>query len=139
MVMRSAIVDHILLWIVLFVAFVTIFFMVLDYSIVIKAKENCASISNFAARVVAIEGIDDNDDDDKVIARVNSIKGDYFADATTADLVCTDLGTTNYQIIFNTQLTLTNRFLPDSTVSESVGVYNENSSADISCTLTLHK
>lgn len=130
--MRSAIVDQVLLWIVLFVAFVTIFFMVLDYSFVLKGRENCATISNYAARSVSL-----GNTEDEVIARVNSIKGDYFATATTADLVCTDLGTTNYQINFTTQMTLDNRFLSDNTISESVGVFNESSPADISCTLTL--
>lgn len=139
--MRKAVVEQIFVWIVLFAAFAGIFFMILDYAMVVKARENCATISNAAAREIAVSDPNDaqGDYEDVVIAKVNAVKGDYIATASTADLSCTYPGTTNSQIVFTSQLTLVNRFLADSTVSQSVGVYNEVDSADINCTLTLQQ
>ena len=59
-IFKKAVIDQMLLWIVLFVAFVTIFLLVIDYYMVLKTKDRADSIVNYGVRMKAL-GRDDVD------------------------------------------------------------------------------
>ncbi|MCK5110296.1 MAG: hypothetical protein KAQ94_02160 [Arcobacteraceae bacterium] len=131
--MRKAVIDQILLWIVLFVSFVTIFYFVIDYYNIIKAKDKCDALANYGVRMKAL-GKSDSD----IVIGLNSLKGSYFATIYDANLTCTALATEQYQVIFTTNITFKNQFLEDGEKIYSIATaFNEVSSTDQNCTLDL--
>jgi len=134
--MKDAIVENILLWMIMFIGFVSLFFMILDYSKILRVKDNMSSLSDYGSRMIAL---DKNESD--IISGLNNLKSNTVVDIVAADLVCnTDAGTDNYQAIFNTQTTYTNSVFTtggaNNIVSSSV-VFNEVNSSQIECTLTI--
>lgn len=133
--MKKAIVDQIILWIMLFIAFVTFLFFVIDYSNAMKVKDNTDALTDYIARMVAL----DNTESD-IVSGANEIKDPYFADIQVGDLTCTsDTDVSNHQVIVNIYTTLTNGFLPigNNNVHSKTVVFNESSEFKKECTLTL--
>lgn len=134
--MKSAVVDQIILWIVLFTIFVGILFFIIDYSNAIKVKDNTDAIADYTARLVALEK-----DEDLILDGINNnIKDEYFASLQTGSLVCAeDTSFSNHQVIVNVYTTLTNSFLPASTnnVHSRTVVFNERSEFKKECSITL--
>lgn len=133
--MKKAVVDQIILWIVLFTVFVGFLFFIIDYSNAIKVKDNTDAISDYVARMVAL---DKNEGD--IIAGINEIKDDYFANVEVANLICNaDTSISNHQVIVNVYTSLVNGFLPVSqnNVHSKTVVFNETSEFQKECNLTL--
>lgn len=133
--MKNAVVDQIILWIMLFVAFVGFLFFVIDYANAVKVKDNTDAVADYVARMVAL-----NKESSEIISGANTIKDDYFASISQSDLVCIeDESLSNHQVIMNVYTTLTNSFLPisNSNVHSKTVVFNESSQTEIECTLTL--
>lgn len=132
--MRNAVVDQILLWIVLFITFVTLFFTVIDYYIVMKTKERVDSLSSYGARMEAL-----GRDESTIVEGLNNIIGSTFVTVTQDDLNCTDLGTTNYQVVFTVRVGIKNRFISaDKKLISISSFFNEVNSSDYSCILDLN-
>ena len=130
---KKAVIDQILLWIVLFTSFVTIFLMVIDYYQVIKAKDKSDSLSSYGSRMQAL-----GKDTDEIITGLNNIKGTYFSIIYDDNLTCNTLSTSRYQVIFNTNITFKNMFLSDGeTIGSTSVAFNEINSTDQNCTLNL--
>lgn len=133
--MKKAFVEQIILWIMLFICFVTFLFFVIDYSNAIKVKDNTDAIADYVARMVAL-----GNSAADTIDGANGIKDDYFASMVESDLVCVDDTTvSNHKVIVNVYTTLTNGFLPtgNSNVHSRTVVFNEKSEIETECTLTL--
>lgn len=132
--MRKAVIDQMLLWIVLFIGFVTIFFMVIDYYLVVKVKDRCDAIVHYGVRMKAL-GKDDID----IVTGLNNIKGNYFDTIVEGDIDCTeDSGATNYQVVFTTSINITNRFISENeSIYSKASSFNEVDSSSIDCNLTL--
>jgi hypothetical protein len=131
--MKQAIVDQIILWIILFVSFVTIFYLVIDYYMVIKTKDQSDLLSNYGARMKAL-----GKDDATVVAGLNTLKGDYFQTIQEANLSCVNLATERYQIIFTTNIHLKNSFLNENDkIYSRSSAFNEINATDINCSLNL--
>lgn len=133
--MKKAFVEQIILWIMLFICFVTFLFFVIDYSNAIKVKDNTDAIADYVARMVAL-----GNSAADTIDGANGIKDDYFASMVESDLVCVDDTTvSNHKVIVNVYTTLTNGFLPtgNSNVHSKTVVFNEKSENETECTLTL--
>uniref|UniRef100_UPI0040485FCB hypothetical protein n=1 Tax=Aliarcobacter sp. TaxID=2321116 RepID=UPI0040485FCB len=133
--MKKAVVDQIILWIVLFITFVSFLFFILDYSNAMKVKDNVDALSDYIARMVAL-----NKPESEIVTGANTIKDNYIATIQEGDLICNiDTSISNYQVIINTYATLTNSFLPianDNVHSKTV-VFNESSEFEKECSLTL--
>lgn len=133
--MKKAVIDQIILWIVLFTIFVGFLFFIIDYSNAIKVKDSADAISDYTARMVAL----DKDEDD-IITGINEIKDDYIAAITVDNLTCnTDTAISNHQVIVNVYATLVNNFLPagNNNVHSKTVVFNESSEFQKECFLTL--
>ena len=133
-IFKKAVIDQMLLWIVLFISFVTIFLLVIDYYMVLKTKDRTDTIVNYGVRMKAL-GRDDID----IVSGINNIKSDFFDTVITDDLSCTDDNeTTSYQVIFSTSVTFNNMFLSDTDqINSKASAFNEVNSHNIDCNLTL--
>lgn len=131
--MRNGVIDQILLWIVLFISFVTIFLMVIDYYIVIKIKDKCESLSNYGSRMKAL-----GKDAAEIVSGLNIVKGDYFSTILESNLTCTPTGTSNYIVSFSTNIFISNKFLSSNEkIYTHAATYNEVNAIDINCSLNL--
>ncbi len=132
--MKPAVVDQILLWLVLLVGFVTLLFITIDYSSVMRLKNNNDTLAQQGARMIAL-----GKTNDEVAESLNNIKNIYYSDVSGEDITCVEVTATSYQVIFNVVSTYTDaRIL---TISDSifskVAVFNESDSNEITCTLTM--
>ncbi len=131
--MKKAYIENVLLWMVMFIGFVTLFFFVIDYATIIRIKDNMDAISDYGARVVANDGVGSD-----LSATINSMKvnGINSVSADTSS-ICTTNANNAYQVIFVTQTTNTEfKFFGNQLGSKRV-VFNENSSDTITCTLNI--
>ena len=131
---KNGVIDQIMLWIVLFVAFITMFFMVIDYYMVMKTKDRCDALANYGVRMKAL-----GKDESYITDGLNKIKNSYFEEIESDDIVCNEDDTQNdYQTIFTIETTFSNMFLSDSEkiVSKS-SAFNEVNASHIDCSLTL--
>ena len=133
--MKKAVIDQIILWIVLFIAFVTFLFFVIDYSNAIKVKDNTDAIADYIARMVALDKPESD-----IVSGANVIKDDYFATILEDELSCSsDTTISNHQVIVNVYVTLLNGFLPigNNNVHSKTVVFNESSEFQKECSVTL--
>jgi hypothetical protein len=132
--MRRAVIDQILLWIVLFIAFITMFFMVINYYMVMKTKDRCDTLANYGVRMKALGR--DNDD---IVNGLNNITNNYFKEITTDDMECVEDATQNdYQTVFKVDTTFKNIFLDNNErVASKASTFNEVNSSHIDCNITL--
>lgn len=130
--MKKAAMEQMLLWIILFISFVSIFFFIIDYSNAMRIKEAASSIANFGARSKAIGATDQ-----EVVDRINAIKNDFVATVTTGDLSCSNPGTNEYKVTFSVEATVDISLITSNEIIQTVGAFNETSSADITCTLSI--
>ena len=132
--MRNAVVDQILLWMVLLIGFVTLLFVTIDYSKVMRLKGNNDSLAQQGARLIAL-----GRDTTEVAESLNNIKNLYYANIIADDIVCDEIVATNYQVIFNVVSTYndTKVLTFADSIHSKVAVFNETNSNEITCTLTL--
>ena len=132
--MKTAIVDQILLWVVLLVGFVTLLFITVDYSAVMRLKNNNDTLAQQGARLIALCKTND-----EVADSLNNIKNVFYADVSGGDITCEEVTATSYQVIFNVISTYDDAKIL--TISDSiyakVAVFNESNSNEITCTLTM--
>lgn len=131
--MKNAYIENILLWMVMFIGFATLFFFVIDYATIVRVKDNMDAISDYGSKVVAENGIGTD-----LSANINSMKvkaiNTVSADTNT---ICTTNANGAYQVIFITETTNTEfKFFGNKLGSKRV-VFNENSSDTITCTLII--
>lgn len=133
---KKAVVDQILLWIMLFIAFVGFLFFIIDYANAIKVKDNADALTDYAARMISLDK-----PMGEVVTGLNRLKDDYIATIQESDITCTEDSTSlNHQVIMNIYSTLTNNFLPTSNnnVHARTVVFNESSEVEKECSLTLN-
>lgn len=133
---KSAFVDQIILWIVLFTIFVGLLFFIIDYSNAVKVKDNTDAVADYTARMVSLEK-----SDALIVEGINTnIKDDYFQTISESSIICTeDTAVSNHQVIVNVYTTLVNGFLPisNNNVHSRTVVFNERSEFKKECSITL--
>jgi len=132
---KKGVVDQILLWMTLLVAFVGMFFLIVDYSAISRIKSNMDQMTQYAARMIAL-----NKDHTDIASSMNSMKVNYFADITADDINCIEIaGGNEYQVV----LTLTSTYTQSNilnfanTIESKIATFNETSAKSINCTLNL--
>jgi len=130
--MRKAVVDKILLFLVLFLAFASIFFMVIDYYVILKVKDNSDTLTNYAVRMKAL-GKEESD----IITKLNEFG--FFSEIKDIDLNCIEQENGKYIVVFSSSTTVNNnRFFSSSDeIFSRAASFNEVNSSDINCTLSL--
>jgi len=132
--MKAAVVDQILLWTVLLIGFVTLLFITIDYSTILRLKNNNDTLAQQGARMIAL-----GKTNDEVTESLNNIRNIYYAEIASSDISCVEVTATSYQVIFNVVSTYSDAKvlnMSDSIYSK-VAVFNETDSNEITCTLTL--
>lgn len=137
--MKPAILDHIILWMILFVSFVILLFIVIDYSAVVRVKNNTDILAHYGARMAAL-GADETD----IATKLNNIKIPYFDTIVAADVNCTTsipAADEEYQIVFTVTSNYNDAKLLTITddITSRVATFNERSSDYITCDLDLRK
>jgi hypothetical protein len=133
--MKKAAIDQVFVWILLFVSFVTIFFLILDYYILVKAMDKSDQMAQYGARMKAL-----GKTDEEIVSGLNEIRGGVFNAIDESDLTCTQLGVQEYKIAFNIKVNFPNKFVSDGKSINAIGIsFNEMGSFDQECTLTVSK
>ena len=131
---RNAVVDQILLWMVLLIGFVTLLFITIDYSKLMRLKSNNDTLAQQAARLIAL-----GRDTTEVAESLNNLKNVYYAEIAADDITCTEVTATNYQVIFNvvSAYSDTKVLTFNDSIYSKVAVFNETNSNEVTCTLVL--
>jgi len=134
--LKPAIVDQILLWMVLLIGFVTLLFITIDYSAILRLKSNNDTIARQAVRLIALGRTNV-----EVSDSLNNIRNSYYAAIAEGDISCDEVVETNYQVIFNVSSTYTDATLMtfNDNILSKAAAFNETNSNQITCTLTLSK
>lgn len=133
--LKKAVVEQIILWIVIFTAFVGFLFFIIEYSGAVRVKENGDAIASYTAKMVSL-----SQDESDIIRGINNIKADYVNTLTSNSLFCSeDQNSSNRQVIVNVYATLDNSFLPSKTnnIHSKIVVFNESSEFKKECNITL--
>ena len=132
--MKPAIVDQILLWMVLVIGFVTLLFITVDYSVIIRLKSNNDTLAQQGVRMMAL-----GKTADETATVLNNIKVPQYADVAGADIVCDEVVDTSHQVTFTVNSTYTDaRILTfNDTITSTTASFNETNSNEITCTLTM--
>lgn len=133
---KKAVVDQILLWTIIFVSFVVILFTVVDYSMIMRTQGNIELMSQYGARMIAIDKTEG-----EIATELNGMRSSYFANIAGGDIVCTVTADGSYKTIFTiTGLYIdTNILTARNNLTSTSAVFNESGSDRVSCTLTLTK
>ncbi|WP_072679774.1 hypothetical protein [Arcobacter sp. LA11] len=142
--MKPAYIEQILMWMVLFIGFVWLFFFVINYATAIRIKDNMDALSEYAVRVVSGTLTQSTMPTAQLVTDLNSIRIPAIDTIAIGDIVC-NIATaapqnTNYQAIFIVQGTYNKNFLSGQGANNFISrkvVYNENSAAQITCTLSI--
>lgn len=132
--MKQAAIDQILLWLVLLTIFVSFLFLVIDYSVALRIKDNVDALADYGSRLVALGRTDA-----EVVAGMNNVKLTSMATIQEADLSCTTGATSNYQVQFTVQATFSSTFFDTgaNNVRGKTVVFNEISDLEKTCTVTI--
>lgn len=135
---KKAFIDQILLWMVILIGFITIFFIIIDYSVIARLKSNMDLMSKYSTRMISL----DKDYDD-IAASLNNMKASYFAAILSSDIVCTEelpiSGVNEYQVLVNITSKYNNSSILSftDTISSKVAAFNEKNANFINCTIAL--
>jgi hypothetical protein len=130
---KKAIIDQIMLWLVIFVSFVIILFMVIDYYVVVKFKDRCDTMANYAVRMKAL-----GRDDENITAGLNNLKSDSIDEIVEDDLISIESNTAeNYQVKFSVNLDINTTTFKNKSIHSYTSAFNEVDSSSIDCNLTL--
>jgi len=126
--------EQMLLWIIIFISFVGMFLMVIDYYMVLKTKDRCDTFANYGVRMKSL-----GKDDSSIVDGLNTIKNSYFENILIDDLNCVeDNSNLEYQVVFNVQTTFQNMFLSNGElIVAKTAAFNEINNLNISCNLLL--
>ena len=137
--MRRGVIDQIMMLMMVFVFLVTLFFLVVDYSSIGKVQNQLDMMSRQGSRIISL-----GKDQDKVVTMINAMRTKYFQSVDADDISCSVLNNNLAKVVFNIQGAFESRFdtLGDegSVALSSISVaYNENSTDEVSCSVTLQK
>lgn len=133
--MKKAAIETIFVWIVIFALFVSIFFFVIHYTVIVRVKDTMDTIANYASNYIATNGVGDD-----LSSRINDIATKNF-DTISADTssICSTANNNDFKIIFIVTTTSDSNlyFYKDQLVSRKV-VFNQDGTGNtITCNLSV--
>jgi len=129
---KNGLIDQIMLWMVVFVSFVILFFIVIDYYKVVKAKDNCDTMANYAVRMKAL-----GRDDSSIVDGLNNLKSQYFDTIEEADISCSETSDNKYKVKYQINATILTTTFNNKEVHSYASAFNETQALSIDCNLTL--
>ncbi len=137
--MRRGVIDQILMLMMVFVFLVTLFFLIVDYSSIGKVQNQFDMMTRQGSRLISL-----GKDQESVVNMVNALKINYFQSVTLSDVNCISTENDLSKVIFQVDGSFHSRFdalgsngdVPVSSISVA---YNENSTDEINCSVTLQK
>lgn len=130
--LKPAYVENIIIWLVIFVGFVTMFFFTINYASILRVKDNMDAISDYGANMIAVNGVDV-----EMIDQINDIALPLVSNIDSGDLTCNSVVDNAYQVIFNTQTSNTEyKFYEKQLLTQRI-VFNQVNSNSVTCTLTI--
>ncbi len=132
--MKKAAIENILVWIVLFAMFASIFFFVINYTVIIRAKDTMDAIADFGSNYVAVNGIGDD-----LSNRMNDIKSRNFSNINAdTSTICNTNNDNEYKVIFNVTATNNNLYFYNGQLFSKRVVFNQDGTGDtITCDLSV--
>ncbi|MEA1915534.1 MAG: hypothetical protein U9N30_09505 [Campylobacterota bacterium] len=140
--MKPAYIENILIWMVMFVGFVSLFFFVIDYAKIVRTIDNMDALCDYSANRISSEG---KDTDLSVALNSMKVSGINTISADGA-VICSDVVDGAYQVRFTiTTTNITNTFFKNNLSSKRVVFNNQyisdasatNDSDSIDCNLTV--
>jgi len=128
---RRGFIDQFLVFMIIFVAFVSLLFLIIGYSNISRLQNNIDTMANIVARMFSTGKTADD-----VINRINSVKLGYFATATTGDMNISCLGSTN-KIVVTISSSYDPPVLGVFNISNTSSAYNEQNSSDCNVSIYL--
>lgn len=132
--MKSAVIENIILWMVMFIGFATLFFFVIDYAKIIRIKDNMNALSDYSSRVVALNGTGNLT---ALATNLNTIKVTAVNTISAGDFNCNTVNNNTYQVIFTTITSNSSYEFFTDKLSSTKAVFNQVNSNTINCTLTI--
>ncbi len=129
---KKAVIDQIMLWLVIFVSFVIMLFLVIDYYVVVKVKDRCDTIANYAVRMKAL-----GRDDENITLGINNLMINKFDDIKTDDILCSETNDEEYKVKFKIIADVVTTTFSDKTVYSYSSAFNEVNNLSIDCNVTL--
>ena len=135
--MKPAYIENILIWMVMFIGFVSLFFFVINYASIVKVKDNMNAMADYAANIKAT---DETITDVELITNLNNMKANAVTTLVVGDIVCNSVTDTpaTYQVSVSVQTAAGTeyKFYTDQIVAKRV-VFNEINSDTVTCTLSI--
>lgn len=137
---KPAFIDQMAMWMVIFLAFVWLFFFVLDYAKLLRVKDNMDAIADYTANVIGKEGSASSVISD-IVDEINSdIKLSMINTLTTTSIICNDLTDNAYKVIIDVKTTnnISSMMYKD-TISTKRVVFNQSTTVgdSIDCTMNI--
>lgn len=130
--LKPAYVENIIVWLVIFVGFVTMFFFTINFASILRVKDNMDAISDYGANMVSVNGVDVD-----MIEQLNDIALPLVSQIDAADLVCNSVVDNAYQVLFITETTNTEyKFYEEKFTTQRI-VFNQVNANSVTCTLTI--
>lgn len=134
--MKKAMIDQVMMWLMIFVGFITTMFLVIDYSMINRVKANIDLLSEFGAKSIALEHTEED-----IAEKLNTMKSGYFANINPEDINCVVVENNSYKISFTVigEYTDTKILSKQSNIVSKKSVFYDNGTDQIDCTLNLIK
>lgn len=131
--MKEAAIETIFVWMIVFASFISVFFMVINYSVVIRVKDHVDTLADYGANYVATNGI--GDDISNLLDNMSPPKIQSIS-ANTND-ICTSVADNTFQVIFNVTTSNDSLLFHEGAISSTRVAYNQANSNTITCNLSI--
>lgn len=130
---RRGFIDQFLAFMVIFVAFVSMLFLMIGYSNISKIQHNLDTMASIVSRMVST-----GKTTAQIVDKINSFRLAYFAPITAADINTVCSGSSN-KILFTVSGIYDPPVLGAFTISGVSSAYNEQNSSDCNISVNLQQ
>ena len=131
--MKKAAVESVIVWIVIFTSFVSVFYFIINYSTVLRMKDNVDTLADYGSNYVATNGVGDD-----ISNLLNSIApaGIQAINADT-NAICNSNDDGNFQVIFIVRSTNASYIFRDEPITSRRVSFNQVNSNTVTCDLSI--
>ncbi len=130
---RRGFIDQFLAFMVIFVAFVSMLFLIIGYANISKIQNNLDTMAAIVARMIST-----GKTTSQIVDKINSFKLPYYAPIAAADINTTCSGSSN-KIVFSISAKYDPPILGAFTISSVSSAYNEQNSSDCNVSVNLQQ
>ena len=132
--MKNAAIESVLVWMLTFIGFGTLFYFVINYAMIIRVQDNMNALCDYGANMIAEEGVGAD-----IVTKLNEISTGNIATIGAGDIVCNSVTESplTYQVVFTTVTTNQDYKFYTEALQTSRAVFNQVSGDTVTCTLTI--